>query len=140
MKLRGTRQDHHEDVHNRETTRDERLRIITLRDDAGWSFREIGKQLNLSHATCHRIYKHFKINGTPSNRKRAGRPPIFSTEEKARLVAFITRDKRTRRLHWEEIKEEMGYDCSARTLLNVMASMGYHKRIPRRKYVYNNYS
>ena len=60
---------------------------------------------------------------------------IFGAEEKAQLVAFVTRDKRTRRLQWEEIITEMGYSCSVRTIRSVMASLGYHKRLPRKKLV-----
>jgi hypothetical protein len=59
---------------------------------------------------------------------------VFSDAEKQRLVQFVTRDSRTRRLSWEEIRVEMGYACSPRTIRNVLASMGYHKRVPRRKF------
>ena len=71
--------------------------------------------------------------GSPSNRSRSGRPIIFNDAEKARLRAFITQDKRTRRLQWEEVIIELQYNCSVRTLRDVMASMGYHKRLPRKK-------
>jgi len=41
--------------------------------------------------------------------------PIFDDEEKARLVASITRDSRTRRLSWETICIEMDYACDPKT-------------------------
>ena len=63
----------------------------------------------------------------------SGRPVIFNAEEKERLRVFITQDKRTRRLQWEEVVQELGYNCSARTVREVMASTGYHKRLPRKK-------
>ena len=89
--------------------------------------------LLLTHSSG-KIYKRAKENGTPSNRLRTGRPPIFDDAEKQRLVDFVTRDARTRRLTWEAICLEMGYACSAHTVRNLMASMGYHKRIPTRKF------
>lgn len=74
------------------------------------------------------------LYGTPSNRPRTGRPPIFDDAEKSRLIAFITRDASTRRLSWDEIVIQMGYACCPRTLKAVVESMGYHKRVPRRKF------
>lgn len=74
------------------------------------------------------------LYGSPSNRRRSGRPPIFDDAKKAHLVAIITRDGWTRRLTWEAICIEMGYACSSRTVKNVVESLGYHKRVPRRKF------
>ena len=74
------------------------------------------------------------LYGSPSNRHRSGRPPIFDDAEKVRLIAFITRDARTRRMSWDEICYQMGYACSPRTVKAVVESMGYHKRVPRRKF------
>jgi hypothetical protein len=87
-----------------------------------------------------KIYQRTQVNGTPSNRKRCGRPPIFDDAEKQRLVAFVTRDAKTRRLTWDAICVEMGYACSPKTVKNVIESMGYHKRVPRKKFnirIYN---
>lgn len=81
-----------------------------------------------------KIYQRAKENGTPSNRSRTGRPPIFDEAEKRRLEAFVTRDARTRRLSWDAIVIELNYACSPRTIKNVMESMGYHRRVPRRKF------
>ena len=71
--------------------------------------------------------------GTPSNRKRSGRPVLFTDAEKQELIAFFTRDRTTRRLSWEEFKAEMGYACSPETVQRVVQSLGYHKRIPPRR-------
>ena len=49
--------------------------------------------------------------GTPSNRKRACRPMMFQT----RFVAFVTSDKDTPRMTWEEIHDTMGYTCLPQT-------------------------
>lgn len=46
---------------------------------------------------------------TPSNSKRDGRPPIFTEEEKERLQKFVTRDRETRRMPYEDIIQALGY-------------------------------
>ncbi|KAI5854236.1 hypothetical protein BZA05DRAFT_435253 [Tricharina praecox] len=114
MKQKGVR-DPAVGVSHRETTRDERMRAIALRDHAKWSWRQIGRELKMDARTASRIYHRYQRDGSPSNRKRTGRPPIFDDEEKARLVAFITRDARTRSLSWEEVCVEMDYACSPKT-------------------------
>ena len=65
------------------------------------------------------IYHRAKETGIPSNRKRSGRPVTFTGTDKQELIAFITRDERTRRLSWDEIVIEMGYACSPRTVQRV---------------------
>ena len=80
------------------------------------------------------IYHRAKNTGTPSHRKRSGRPVSFNDAEKQELIAFVTRDRRTRRLSWEEITAEMGCACSAKTVQRVVQSMGFHKRVPRKKF------
>jgi hypothetical protein len=84
--------------------------------------------------TGYQIYQRTKANGTPSNRKRTGRPPGFDDDEKRKLVASVIRGARTRRLTWDAVVAEMGYACSAKTVKRVMAEMGYHKRVPRKKF------
>jgi len=133
MKQKGVR-DPAVGVRHRETTRDERLRVISLRENARWAWRQIGRELRINPRTASRIYHRYNQYSTLSNRKRTGRPPTFDDEEKARLVAFITRDSRTRRLSWEAICIEMDYACDPKTVRNVMISLGYHKRVPRAKF------
>jgi len=74
------------------------------------------------------------MHGTPSNALRTGRRPIFDNAERQNLKAFVTHDARTRRLSWDEICLEMEYSCSPQTVKTVMESMGYHTRVPRRKF------
>lgn len=134
MKTKGTRKEHHgENTNRKETTRDERVRIIALCDSAKMTWKEIERETEIDFRTCQSIYSRAKTIVTPSNRKRSGRPVIFTEEEKERLRVFVTRDKRTRRLMWEDIIKEMGYTCSIRTVRDAMASMGYHERLPRKK-------
>ncbi|PUU83401.1 hypothetical protein B9Z19DRAFT_1119379 [Tuber borchii] len=119
----------------KETTRDERVQIIALQDKASLTWKEIGRKLNIDFHTCQKIYKYVKINRTPSNKRRSGRPMLFGAEEKTELLAFVTHNKRTRRLQWEEIIAEVGYSYSVRTIRSVMALLKYHKRLPHKKLV-----
>lgn len=134
MKQKGKREPAPSGVHHRETTRDERLRIIALRENAHWNWSQIERELGIGRRTCQRIYERWKVDGTPSNRKRPGRPVIFDDEEKVKLEAFVTRDKGTRRVSWEDVVREMGYACSARTVQNAMQKMGYTKSVPRKRF------
>lgn len=135
MHLKGTRKDYHgKAIRRKETTRDERLRIITLRDVSHMKWEDIAREVGVNYSTCQKIYTRAKATGTPSNRPRPGRPPIFNDAEKERLRQFVTQDRRTRRLSWIEIRDEMGYACSPELIHDVMASMGYHKRVPRQKF------
>jgi len=74
-----------------ETTREEQMRIIVLRDNARWNWSQIGRELHISR-TYQRIYECWKQDNTPSNRKRPGIHVTFDDGEKARLEAVITRD------------------------------------------------
>ena len=133
MKLKGHREDHFPSPKNRETTRDERLQIITLRKHTDKSWREIEAITKIKRSTCRQIWKRYLLIGTPSNRPRIGRPTVFTDALKLQLVTFVTSSKRTRRLSWEEIKQELGYNCSARLLKETLQSIGYNKRMPRKK-------
>ena len=134
MKLKGTRRDHFPgDSKCRETTRDERLRIITLRDEAKMKWKDIAALINIKLSTCHDIYTRSKVDHTPTNKHQSGPPAIFDEAEKDRLRLFITQNKSTRRLAWEDLLEELEYAYSVHTVRNVCASMGYHKRCSRKK-------
>jgi len=153
MKQTGKREQNPQGVQHRETTRDERMQVITLRDHASWSWARIGQELNIDRRICQKvsvvsnpnqcwksssiikIYQRSQESGTPSNSRWSGRRPIFIQEEKARLEVFITRDSRTRRLSWDEVCLEMGYACCPRTVKAVMEGLGYHRRVPRRRFV-----
>ena len=38
-----------------ETTRDERIKVITLRDEAGWGWTRIGEKLEMDRRTAQRV-------------------------------------------------------------------------------------
>lgn len=104
--------------------------------DSGMTWKAVGKAEEIDYRTCQGIYRRSRANGIPTNRRRQGRLLILNQGEKARLREFVTRDKNTRRLSWESIVQEMRYLFSPRTIKGVIASMGYHKRLPRKKQVY----
>lgn len=83
---------------------------------------------------CQGIYRRAKADGTPSNRKRAGRPPLLDPQEKQRLHRFVTQNRVTRRLTWGQIRDCIGYNCSADLIRNIMSSTGYHKGVPCQKF------
>ena len=74
--------------------------------------------------SCAQIYYRAKETGTPSNRNRSGRPELFTDAGKQELISFVTRDRRTRRLSWEEITAEMGNAGSPKTVQRVVQSLG----------------
>lgn len=56
MKLKGTRENlPTRGGKHQETTRDERVRVVTLRDDAGLGWTAIGKKLNIDRRTVQKV-------------------------------------------------------------------------------------
>ncbi|KAG0131582.1 hypothetical protein HOY82DRAFT_539332 [Tuber indicum] len=137
MKIKGRWEDYalEGNRRRRETTRDQRQQVITLRNMAGMRWKEIAERVNIDYRTCQKIYQRAMIYGSPSNQPSTGRPVLIDNVEKERLVAFIKQDQRTSRLQREEIIAEMNYNCSVKTLRDTLASLGYHKRLPRKKLV-----
>ena len=133
MKQKGEQKDYYSDENNRETTRDQRWTVIILRDKAKLSWTQIASQTGLKRSTCKMIHQRYEMSGTPSNRKRSGQPCALSERNKKDLERFVISSARTRRLPWEEITAEMGFTCSWKIVRDAMISMGYHKRVPRKK-------
>jgi DNA-binding XRE family transcriptional regulator len=55
MKLKGTRELPTAGVSHREITRDERVKIIALRDEAGMGWAQIGKKLGIDRRTVQKV-------------------------------------------------------------------------------------
>jgi len=55
MELTGVRERNPQGVRHRETTRDECIRIVTLRDDAGWGWTEIVQHLQIDRHICQKV-------------------------------------------------------------------------------------
>jgi len=62
MKLTGVRERNPEGVRHREMTRDEGIRIVTLRDDAGWSWTKIEQHLHIDRRTCQKVSSLSDLN------------------------------------------------------------------------------
>jgi hypothetical protein len=61
MKQKGRRRDHFGGrARNRETTRDERVKIIALRE-SGMTWKEIGRQLEIDYRTCQGIFRKAQV-------------------------------------------------------------------------------
>ena len=63
MKVKGKRESTFYNPKNRETTRDERVQIIALRDKAKLTWKEIGLAMTVDFRTCQKIYKRAQIQG-----------------------------------------------------------------------------
>jgi len=55
MKQKGIREQNPDSVRHRETTGDERIKVVTLRDEAGWNWTRIGAHLNIDRRKCQKI-------------------------------------------------------------------------------------
>jgi transposase len=128
----GARADNHAEPYRKETTRDDRIRVVAFKE-AGKTWAEIADLTRIPARTCRSIWRRYQEDGDPSNRKRTGRPKILS-ERIDEVIRFVTSNRRTRRLQWEEIIREMNLSCGVRTLRTAMAERGYHKRVPRKKF------
>ena len=139
MKTSGTRSNYDRNIYRKETTRDERLRIVTLRDHltekgAPTPWKEIPKEMGVPWNTCRMINLRTKTQGSSSNRKRAGRPPAFQEKDIEKIIEYTIRDRNTRRMSWVDIRDNLGLSCSSRRIQDILASRGYHKRTPQCKW------
>ena len=55
MKTKGTREPPPTGKRHLETTRDDRIKVISLRDSVGWSWSRIGAELNIDRRTCQKV-------------------------------------------------------------------------------------
>lgn len=102
-------------VYKPRLSRDDRIRILTLRD-AGLTYLQISSQLGITH---HQV--QYTVNsGQISLKKPPGNKAKLSEEDVDRIIAFITVSERTRRLSFEKVIQELdlpvGYTALARAL------------------------
>ena len=55
MKQKDTRENEPSGIQHRETIRDERIRVISLRDDAGLIWTAIGQRLGINRGTAQKV-------------------------------------------------------------------------------------
>ena len=61
MKTKGRREQNPDGVAYRETTRDERMMVITLRDEMSLDWSDIGRRLKMNRRTAQRV--RFLLSG-----------------------------------------------------------------------------
>lgn len=117
--------------HHRYLSRDERLRVQTLRD-AGWKLPEIQQQLGITwnqaqYACSHRL--------TPQ--KRSGRPPVLEEEQVDEIELFVISSKTNRLMSYYRLstifQPIMGDVASARAIRGALERRGYKRYVARQK-------
>jgi transposase len=112
-------------------SRDERIRILTLRD-IGWKYKDIAKQLGHSERAVQ--YTCEKHQATPQHRK-AGRPPKLNKEEVDRLEEYVLQSKKTRRLTYQQLADTLypEGEVGAEAVKYALKSRGYKRYVALRK-------
>jgi ketohexokinase/beta-glucosidase len=101
-------------------TRDDRLQVLTLRD-AGFTYQQISAQLGI---TYHQVqYTCQSRQATP--KKARGQPPKLSEEDVDNIIDFITSSKRTRRLSYTKVIQELELPVGATALARALRKRGY---------------
>ncbi|KAI5778528.1 hypothetical protein EDC01DRAFT_634631 [Geopyxis carbonaria] len=91
-------------------TRDERLKIQTLRNMAGWSYNQISETLKIPKSTVVRLCR---VPTTPQKQNRSGRKPkTTSPILKLEPVDLSDNNDCYRRMHWasKDAAKELGCD------------------------------
>ena len=63
MKQKGTRENAPPGTRHTETTQDERIRVISLRDDAGLIWTAIGQRLGINRGTAQKVNDFNTLTG-----------------------------------------------------------------------------
>lgn len=111
--------------HSTQTTRDDRIRITTLRD-AGLTYEQISKQLGL---TAHQVQYAVKQPITP--KKRSGRPATLSQEEVDRIIKWMTASEENRNTSWMKIPAILELDVGYYAVRNALRKAGFRRKAAR---------
>jgi hypothetical protein len=117
---------------NRHTSRDERIRIQTLRD-VGFNYREI--YLFFNGRLSYRQIQNACCTSRPTPKKRSGRPPILSEEQVDEVELFVRATRASRLLSYENLAwgpfRKFGVGPVA--IKNALERRGYRRYVARRK-------
>ena len=105
-----------------------RCQVQALRFSAGWTYRRIAEDQNLSVSTVHDI-----CHAPATPRKTKGRPVLLDTPTRRRLVATATESAGHRRMPLSEVAALCNIEACDRTLRKAFAKEGYRRRVARRK-------
>ena len=102
--------------------RDDRLRILTLRD-AGLTYQQIANQLQISYRQVQ--YTCQSQQATP--KKAKGAKAKLSELEVDEVIQWISSSKRTRRLPYHRVVEELELPIKANALARALKKRGYSR-------------
>ena len=111
------------------TTRDDRLRIQTLFNEAGWEINDIALQLNF---TRRQILYALENRLTPQ-KYYTGRYILLDTPKRKHLISWVTVNAQNRRVPWPDIPAYLGWQCGLTAIRSAFKKEGYMRRITRRK-------
>jgi hypothetical protein len=111
------------------TSRDDRLRIQTLFNEAGWEIDDIVLQLNL---TRRQVLYALENRLTPQKHK-TGRPLLLDTPKRKHLISWVTANAQNRRVPRPDIPAYLGWGCTIKAIRGAFKKEGYVRRIARRK-------
>lgn len=105
-----------------------RVKIQTLRHEAGWSYPHIGIRMGILTST---VYDVANTPATP--RKPQGRHAMIDEEKLARPVGFITSSSDGRRMSYKQLGQHCRINANDCTIQRALSSAGYHRCIAVRK-------
>jgi hypothetical protein len=112
-----------------ELTRDQRLRVQTLFNDANFTVSQIALQTGytprqIRYALEHRL--------TPQKRK-TGRKGLLNTLQRKRLIQWVTASQENRETPWIEVPGILGLDCGEYAIRTAFKKEGFVRRLSRKK-------
>jgi transposase len=109
-------------------TRDERLRIQTLRS-INMSYGDIARHLHVTE----RQVQHACGTEHPTPLKRSGRPGLLSNEQKRVLIEFVCLSKLNRRLTYTQLSAAFDWDVSVYAIRHALQKAGFKRYAARAK-------
>ena len=111
----------------------QRAQIVAL-SKMKLSVRQIGNKLKVSKTAVHYAIQKFKNEGTFADKKRTGRPKIFSPRDKRLMRKIVTRSPMTSGEKIRSQLQERGCKVSARTVQRrLFTEFGLKSHKPARK-------
>lgn len=108
--------------------RDDRIRVLALRD-AGFTYAQISQQLQISY----RQVQHTCQSQQATPKKPHGAPPKLSEAEVDTIIAWITSSKRTRRMPYYKVVQELNLSVGKNALAHALKKRGYTRCIALQK-------
>ena len=108
-----------------------RLEIKTLYQNTSLSLTEIGRRLNVDKSTVSRVVKQLRESGTfETQYSNCGRKPILNERDHRRIRQTCVKNPR---YSAHDIVEEVGAECSDRTMRRVLNEIGCKAHKPERR-------